>query len=614
MGDQQKTKAQLVAELRQFRERIEVLEKAEKRRKQMERALVRRTLELNERVKELNCFYGISELVESPDRSVQATVQGIVDLIPSACQYPAVAGARAVLDGQVFTTENFRETRWKMSSTIRTHNQPVGTLDVCYLEEKPQRDEGPFCKEERRLLDAIAERLGRIFERRRAEEALRISEERFRALFEAANDCIFIKDRQFRYTLVNPAMERLLDIPRSQIIGSTAEELYGEEAGKFMKQMDLRVLGGQSIEVEHTRPVGGMQVTFLDTQVPLRDDSGQIVGICGISRNITLRKKASPATPVTLEKYASRAMQACITEAQRAAKAESTILLLGESGSGKDYLARYIHDRSKRSQGPYFSINCAAIPREIAESELFGHEPGAFTGARGRKRGLLELAEGGTLLLNEIGELTLPLQSKLLTFLDTKSFLRVGGEKNVHINARVMAATHRDLEVETEEGRFLKPLFYRLNVFSIRVPPLRDRAEDIPGLVEDMVQRLATNLQLSSAPGVDRETIRAFQAYAWPGNVRELKNVLERELMLSGGRRITFKPPDSNSNGVEWCHRVHFPEDRTLREITAEVSQAIVSEAVRRCGGNRAEAARLLGISRDSLYRLMKGSDKVVGI
>lgn len=606
MGDQDKTKAQLVGELCQLREKVAALERSEKRRKQMERALVRRTLDLNERVKELNCFYGMSELVENPDSSMHATVQGIVELIPSAWQYPGIAGARAVFDGKVYATDNFRETRWTLSSTIRTHGEPVGKLDVCYLEEKPERDEGPFCKEERRLLDAIAERLGRIIERRRAEEALRISEERFRALFEAANDCIFIKDRRFQYTLVNPAMERLLDMPRSRIIGSTAEDLYGEKAGKFIRQMDLRVLAGQSIEVEHTRPVGGMQVTFLDIQVPLRDDSDQIVGICGISRNITLRKKATPATPVTVEKYASTAMKACITEAQRAAKAESTILLLGESGSGKDYLARYIHDDSKRSQGPFFSINCAAIPGEIAESELFGHEPGAFTGARGRKRGLLELAEGGTLLLNEVGELPLPLQSKLLTFLDTKSFLRVGGEKSVHINARVMAASHRDLEVEADEGRFLKPLFYRLNVFSIRVPPLRERTEDIPGLVEDMVKRLATNLQLSSAPGVDRETIAAFQAYSWPGNVRELKNVLERELMLSGGRRISFKPPDSNSNGVEWCHKVRFPENKTLREITVEVSQAIVAEAVRRCGGNRAEAARVLGISRDSLYRFMK--------
>ena len=170
-------------------------------------------------------------------------------------------------------------------------------------------------------------------------------------------------------------------------------------------------------------------------------------------------------------------MRDCLELARIAAATNSIILLLGETGSGKDYIARWIDDQSRRSAGPYFALNCAALPRELAESELFGHEAGAFTGARARKKGLLELAEGGTLLLNEIGELPLSLQSKLLTFLDTRSFLRVGGDKGVKVDARLIAATHRDLGQEIAQGRFLEPLFYRLNVFPIQVPPLRERLE-----------------------------------------------------------------------------------------------------------------------------------------
>ena len=225
-------------------------------------------------------------------------------------------------------------------------------------------------------------------------------------------------------------------------------------------------------------------------------------------------------------------------EASSAAASDGTVLLQGESGSGKDYLARWIHDHSKRALGPYFSLNCAAISRELAESELFGHERGAFTGAHGRKRGLLELAEGGTLLLNEIGELPLSLQSKLLTFLDTRSFLRVGGEKPINVNARIISATNRSLDDEVEEGRFLSALFYRINVFGITVPPLRDRIEDIPVLMEEIMSRLAVELQLTHLPYVDPAFAIALTRYDWPGNVRELRNALERALMLSDGHEL----------------------------------------------------------------------------
>ncbi len=303
-------------------------------------------------------------------------------------------------------------------------------------------------------------------------------------------------------------------------------------------------------------------------------------------------------------------MRKTLSKIRVAADREATILLLGESGSGKDYLARYIHEHSRRSDGPFFAINCAAVAPELAESELFGHERGAFTGAHGRKRGLLELAEGGTLLLNEIGELSLPLQAKLLTFLDTRQFTRVGGEKNISVSARLIAATNRDLEQETESGRFRKDLFYRLNVISLVIPPLRERREDIPLIVNEIMSQLRHELQLPGIQHIDSSVMEALVNYGWPGNVRELRNVLERALMLSNGTAI-----DSSHLGLDgsvrtdWSFTISFPSDRSLNDVTKEVKSSLVNEALRRSGGSRQGAARLLGISRYSLKHYMKSLD-----
>ena len=340
---------------------------------------------------------------------------------------------------------------------------------------------------------------------------------------------------------------------------------------------------------------------------PLRDAEGTIVGIYGISRDVTDRKRNVTGQRPIADAYPSPAMKAAMHEARLAAATDSIVLLQGESGSGKDYAARWIHDHSRRAAGPYFALNCAAISKELAESELFGHERGSFTGAHARKRGLLELAEGGTLLLNEIGELTLSMQSKLLTFLDTRSFLRVGGQKSITVNARIIAATNRSLETEAAEGRFLSPLLYRLNVFTIRVPPLRERIEDIPVLVEEIMSRLAKDLQLTLLPDIDSASVMALSAYDWPGNVRELRNVLERSLMLSEGRHLEILLPSREASHHGWSHLSTFPEDeRTLHDVTDEVIKSLCLEALRRSGGNIRKAARTLSIARDSFYRHMK--------
>ncbi len=440
--------------------------------------------------------------------------------------------------------------------------------------------------------------------RKQAEEEMHKSHALFRAVLESVPDCIFIQDASLRFTYVNPAVEKLLGRTASEILGRTAEDIYGEEAGRTIRQWDRRVLQGQSLEEEHTRPVDGVYLTFHDIRVPLKNHTNEVVGICGIARNITERKRLSWDTQASAEDYRSEAMREVVNKAFFASTTDSIILLQGESGSGKDYLARWIHDHSRRVDGPFFALNCAAISPELAESELFGHEHGAFTGARGKKKGLLELAEGGTLLLNEIGELSLAMQSKLLTFLDTRSYMRVGGNKSIRVDARLIAATHRNLESEVQAGRFLPALFYRLNVFPIVVPPLRQRVEDIPIIAQTLLKKLTVEMQFPGIREISPEDLEALARYHWPGNIRELRNVLERSLMLSqdGDFRVALSTGE-DASGHEWTMRIGFPADGTLKSMSDLLTESLCREALRRCKGNRKAAARLLGISRDSMHR-----------
>jgi PAS domain S-box-containing protein len=477
-----------------------------------------------------------------------------------------------------------------------------------------------FDDEEQKLLGQLADDLSYGIrtlrmrsEKEKADLALQESEQRFRAIFDGAKDYIVLKDRSLRYTLVNPAVEKLLGVPASEILGSKDEDFFGEDAAAQVRDVEMRVLEGKSVEEEHTRRLSGIPRTFLDSRIPWLDGQGNVTGILTISREITERKGMESSPLQCKVAYTSKAMRATLSLANVAAQNDSTILLLGESGSGKDYLAKYIHNCSARSSGPYFSVNCASIAASLAESELFGHEKGAFTGALGRKRGLLELAEGGTLLLNEIGELSVPLQAKLLTFLDTRKFTRVGGEKEVSVNVRLIAATNRDLADEVEKGGFRKDLFYRINVMAIKVPPLRERRQDIPILVQEMLSQLCEELHVSSFPIVDASTMERLKKYNWPGNVRELRNVLERSLILSEGKEVTLGNielrrdlEDPRQMDGAWLFATPFPDGRSLNEITQDLKRSLVSEALIRSKGSRQGAARLLGISRYSLKHYMK--------
>lgn len=452
-----------------------------------------------------------------------------------------------------------------------------------------------------------------ITTRQEVEKSLRSSERRFKAVFETAQDSIFIKDAHRRYTHVNPALMKTLGLPKEEIIGKTDEQIFGGRQTSHLRNVESRVLGGQIIESEYTLSIHNRAITLNCIRVPMRDGSAKVLGICGIARDVTERKEIQGEWRAEPNEYPSPAIKDTLKQVGLAARTDSIVLLLGESGSGKDYLARLLHDLSNRAGGPFLSINCAALAPELVESELFGHEAGSFTGSAGRKRGLLELAEGGTLVLNEIGELSLPLQAKLLAFLDTHSFIRVGGEKKVVVSARLVAATNRDLEAEVQAGNFREDLYYRLNVLTIRVPPLRDRMEDLPLLVSALLKALTERMGLSHIPAIDIDAMEGLSSYHWPGNIRELRNVLERALILCDRRRITsadlgFSPSRSSEpfSQDDLRFSVGISDQVSMDDALREAKRALVQEALQRSGGSIKEAALLLGITRASMNHHMK--------
>ncbi|MCL6543933.1 MAG: sigma-54 dependent transcriptional regulator [Bryobacteraceae bacterium] len=298
----------------------------------------------------------------------------------------------------------------------------------------------------------------------------------------------------------------------------------------------------------------------------------------------------------------SPAMQEIFATILRVAPTRATVLLAGESGVGKDLIARAIHYHSPRRDRPFVKINCTAIPENLMESELFGFEKGAFTGAVASKPGKFELADTGTAFLDEIGDVPGPIQVKLLRVLQEREFERLGSNKTRQIDVRIIAATNRDLRAALEEGTFREDLYYRLNVVPINIPPLRERKEDIPFLAEHFVRKLAPELG-STATSISEAAIQKLMEYHWPGNVRELENVIERSLVLCSG--TVLEPSDikleASPRAVKSSAVPFLPEGYTLEEY----EQALIREALRRADGNKSQAARLLGLTRNALrYRL----------
>ena len=381
-------------------------------------------------------------------------------------------------------------------------------------------------------------------------------EEFYRSILESLGEGVVITDRQSRILYVNSRIEWLTGYSRSELVGAVSYELLTpkEEWHAMRRRLKERLAGKEeSYENEHIRKDGERHWVSVRA-LPYRNARGDIVGTIGLLSCIKERKTLEFENEYLQEELRgnysailgdSPALKKVLAQIEMVAPTSANVLILGESGTGKELVARAIHDRSPRQAAALVRVNCASVPRELFESEFFGHVRGAFTGAVKDRVGRFELAHGGTLFLDEIGEVPLELQSKLLRVLQEGQFEKLGEDRTRSVDVRIIAATNRDLAAEVKTGRFREDLYYRLSVFPIELPPLRERSEDIPALAQHFLQQSARKLGVS-VPRLAPGQVKALQAYEWPGNVRELQNAIERAVIRSRNGHLELGLPPAS--------------------------------------------------------------------
>lgn len=444
------------------------------------------------------------------------------------------------------------------------------------------------------------------------------------AVFDASYDEIYVTDGNGITTRINRVGESYYGVKAEEMVGKNVREL--EKQGYFSPSVVSIVLKEKRRVTIPQQTKTGKQLIV--TANPVFDEDGNIVRIVVNSRDVTeltnLRQKLQE-TEKLAETYRNQIIQmkgkqdqsvTIVAESEqmkqilemvtRVAQVESTVLLVGESGVGKGVLAKKIHDLSRRADGPFITINCGAIPENLLESELFGYEPGAFTGARKEgKKGLIEMADGGTLLLDEVGELPLNLQVKLLTVIQERKVMRVGGSEPKPVDIRIIAATNRDIQKMVKEGRFREDLYYRLNVIPVIVPPLRHRREDIPPLIYHFLAKFNAKYQINKK--ISPEALELLTNYQWKGNVREVENIVERLVVTTDSNVIepAHLPDYILNSSTSAGSRVYVMDLCPLREATEEVERQLITKAYERYD-NTYKMAEVLQVNQSTVVRKMK--------
>lgn len=446
------------------------------------------------------------------------------------------------------------------------------------------------------------------------------------AFMDSMPDGLWIIDGNGTTLHVNKALKRIANIEPGEMIGKSISIPLNE--GKFATAVTLEALEQKKIVTRFDDYPNGTRC--LNTSTPIFDTKGNISRVVACIRDITeleglqkglvdaertayLHQEPDTFVPQDIEIEiiaTSKIMRRCTAELERAARAPSGILILGETGTGKTFAASYIHQKSARAQGPFVAVNCAAIPQTLIESELFGYERGAFTGAnRSGRKGYFEMADKGTLLLDEIGELPLNMQAKILHVLDGQSFRKIGGEKELHVDVRIIAATNRPLEQIVNSGRFRADLYYRLRVLSICMPPLREHPEDIPALMMFFLDKACAHCK--SIKTFSPKVMECFCKHTWPGNVRELQAAIEFLVAMTEGSVISTKDLPSYLCGdmalqdEEQEDDVPTDEAGSFKEAIERLERTLISEALVETGSTYKAAAKL-GISQSTVVRKAK--------
>lgn len=621
-------------------------------RKEAREMLDRNVLELKQRVKELNCLYKISKIREVSGISLEETLQKIVDILPPSWLYPDIACARIILDGKEYRSKNFKETEWEQSARIVINNKPVGTVAVFYLKEMPQNDEGPFRKEERNLINAITERVGKTAAHMYLAANLRIERDNLVNILSSMEDGVYIAGQEHEIQYLNPALEKefgpvgekkcfeYFDDRKDQCPLCTNQDVFAGKTvhrewycAKNQKTYDLiatplRNSDGSLSKLEIFRDITEfreiqkkLQTAYDDLEKKVEKRTAEIMKA---KEDAVKDKKNTEAALFEIKKLkdqleAERAylqdeikleynheniigksdgLNYVLYKIEQIAGTDTNVLVLGETGTGKELVARAIHSLSHNKNRAMVKVNCATLPSNLIESELFGHEKGAFTGAHSRHLGRFEVAHGTTIFLDEIGELPLELQSKLLRVIQDGEFERLGSSHTVKVKVRIIAATNRNLEEEVKKGRFREDLWYRLNVFPITMPPLRDRLGDIPLLVEYYIKKISKRMG-KSIEIIPANIMETLQKYSWPGNIRELENVLERAVINSSGPKLRLV------DDLQTHTKYLSTPQKTLEAVDRDHLLQILDQTKWKISGKNG-AAEILGLNRSTLRARMR--------